>query len=115
MRPYIRKILICVIPVLLAAWAIAYAWVHDRFKLGVDLSGGTILVYEIDTRKQKTDEKNRSSPTQLATRRAERLKSRIDPNDLKNIVIRTAGEGRVEIVLPTGGVARAKEFEKEWE
>jgi S1-C subfamily serine protease len=31
-------------------WAIAYAWNHDRFKLGVDLSGGTILVYEIDTR-----------------------------------------------------------------
>ncbi len=116
MRQFYWKIFLCLFPVLVALGAIYYAWEHDRFKLGVDLSGGTILVYEIDTRKQKTDDKSaRQSPHEQANLLAESLKRRIDPNDLKNIVIRTAGEGRVEIILPTGGVARAEKAEKEWE
>ena len=47
---------------------------------------------------------------------AEALKRRIDPNDLYNIVIRPAGgEGRVEIILPTGGVERNERAEEEWQ
>src|SRR5205823_5151897 len=39
----------------------------------------------------------------------------IDPNDLYNIVIRPAGgEGRVEIILPTGGSHRAAKAELAW-
>ncbi len=113
MRQYNRKIIICLIPVLLALWAIWYAWDNDRFKLGVDLSGGTILVYEIDTRKQ--DKSADQSPGQQANLLAEALKRRIDPNDLYNIVIRPAGEGRVEIILPTGGPERAKRAEEQWQ
>src|SRR5262245_54126348 len=105
MRPYLRKIFICLIPVLLHLWAIWYAVEHERFKLGVDLSGGTILVYEIDTRKvaeANKDGKESISASDLANRLAEKLKQRIDPNDLYNIVIRPSkGEGRVEIILPT--------------
>src|SRR6266545_822146 len=116
MRPYNRKIIICLIPVLMALWAIWYAWEHDRFKLGVDLSGGTIPVYEIDTRKQEKVEGERGqSPTEQANMLAGALKRRIDPNDLYNIVIRPAGEGRVEIILPTGGPDRAKRAEEQWQ
>src|SRR3954447_26766346 len=103
MRPYLRKILICLIPVLLSLWAILYAWEHDRFKLGVDLSGGTILVYENDLRKAaKKDDKDKgdSTPHDTTALLAESLKRRVDPNDLYNIVIRPAGEGRGEIILP---------------
>src|SRR5579872_1170604 len=110
MRPYIRKILICVIPVLLGVWAILVG----RFKLGVDLSGGTILVYEIDTRKVKKDEKGQTVLRDDAGLLAESLKRRIDPNDLYNIVIRPVGEGRVEIILPTGGPEQADKAEKQW-
>src|SRR5437016_1046540 len=115
MRQFYWKIFLCLFPVLVSLGAIYFAVKHDRFKLGVDLSGGTILVYEIDTRKQKTDEKSRTTPREQANLLAESLKRRIDPNDLKNIIIRTAGEGRVEIILPTGGVARADKAEREWE
>src|SRR5262249_42378808 len=41
-------------------------------------------------------------------------KRRIDPNDLYNIVIRPAGEGRVEIILPTGGPERAARADAQW-
>src|SRR6266540_3401926 len=87
------------------------------FKLGVDLVGGTILVYEIDLRKQQEDDKDsKFDPVRDINVLAESLKRRIDPNDLYNIVIRPAGgEGRIEIILPTGGTHRAKKAEKAWD
>ena len=46
---------------------------------------------------------------------AESLKRRIDPNDLYNITIRPAGgEGRIEIILPTGGTHRTEKAEENW-
>ena len=79
-------------------------------KMGVDLEGGTILVYEIDLKKREGGKDDVSKTNLLA----ESLKRRIDPNDLKNIVIRPAGEGRVEIILPTGGVWRTQKAEEAW-
>src|SRR5438552_3973006 len=81
-------------------------------KFGVDLVGGTILVYEIDLRKsakefdakgKKKDEgkdgKKKEGevrdqaydPIRDITVLAEALKRRIDPNDLKNVTIRPSG------------------------
>ena len=51
-KQFFWKVFLCVVPVVLALAVIWDAWANDRFKLGVDLVGGTILVYEIDTRKQ---------------------------------------------------------------
>src|SRR5205807_8079233 len=119
MRPFFWKIVLCLVPCLLAggvatvAVARYYRGESGRFKLGVDLVGRTILVYEIDTRKQR--EQDKANPQRDTHLLAASLKRRIDPNDLYNIVIRPAGgEGRVEIILPTGGVERAEESQKAW-
>ncbi len=120
MKQFFWKFVICIIPCLLAAWATGSAmhkYTHGDsggFKLGVDLVGGTILVYEIDLRKgQETDSK--LDPIKLGNVLAESLKRRIDPNDLYNITIRPAGgEGRIEIILPTGGTYRALKAEEIW-
>ncbi|MCI0684537.1 MAG: protein translocase subunit SecD [Gemmataceae bacterium] len=122
MKQFIWKIIYCVLPCVLAAWVTADAVTKYRagesggFKLGVDLVGGTILVYEIDLRKQQEDDPDsRFDPVRDINVLAESLKRRIDPNDLKNIVIRPAGgEGRVEIILPTGGTHRIKKAEQVW-
>jgi SecD/SecF fusion protein len=119
-RRFFWRTFICVWPVLLAAWVAVVAVIkYDRgeagggFKLGVDLVGGTILVYEIDMR--KVDKESRVDPQQQTALLAESLKRRIDPNDLYNIVIRPAkGEGRVEIILPTGGAHRVQKAEEDW-
>src|SRR5262249_33377208 len=85
----------------------------------VDLEGGTILVYEIDTSKQQKDEKTGKGEydaQQVTNLLATKLKQRIDPNDLYNIVIRPAGgEGRVEIILPTRGSYRTRQAEEAWD
>src|SRR5207247_1638339 len=121
MRPFFWKIVICLTTCILAAWVTSVAILNyvngesGGFKMGVDLAGGTILVYEIDTRKQ-LDQGGKFDASQDTNLLATSLKRRIDPNDLYNISIRPAGgEGRVEIILPTGGTYRTKKAEAEWD
>lgn len=122
MKQFFWKIVYCLVPCVLAGWVTADAMIKYRagesggFKLGVDLVGGTILVYEIDLRKQQEDDPDsRFDPVRDINVLAESLKRRIDPNDLYNIIIRPAGgEGRVEIILPTGGTHRIKKAEQVW-
>jgi SecD/SecF fusion protein len=76
------------------------------FKLGVDLVGGTILVYEVDVTKFKDGKlPDGYRPEQLITA----LKRRIDPADLYNVTIRPISDTRVEIILPTGGTHGTQE------
>jgi SecD/SecF fusion protein len=103
MKSFLTRILVCAVPVLLGIAVCAWASVYDKFRLGVDLVGGTILVYEVDTSKQQGEA---AKPEELAAA----LKRRIDPADLLNVTIRPInGETpRVEIILPTGGQASGK-------
>lgn len=120
MKSFFWKFVLCLLPCVVAGWITWDAITKYRlgeaggFKLGVDLVGGTILVYEIDIRKSQDAEKN-FDPVKDINVLAESLKRRIDPNDLFNIVIRPAGgEGRVEIILPTGGTHRTRKAEEAW-
>src|SRR5438034_9488158 len=122
MKQFFWKIVLCLVPCLLAGWVTTDAMVKYQagepggFKLGVDLVGGTILVYEIDLRKQQEQDKDSKGEPFNINVLAESLKRRIDPNDIFNIVIRPAGgEGRVEIILPTGGTHRTKKAEEAWQ
>src|SRR5262245_42990663 len=106
------KIVICLIPTLLSAVIVTQAYMRYQkglggFKLGVDLVGGTILVYEIDP-DRKMAENYKSADLAAA------LKRRIDPNDLYNVTIRPVGDARVEIILPTGGAAQAQKSQAHW-
>lgn len=121
MKQFFWKIVICLVPCLLAGWATTDATIKyyrgdsGGFKLGVDLVGGTILVYEIDLTKNVSAE-SKFDPARDTSVLADALKRRIDPNDLYNITIRPAGgEGRIEIILPTGGTHRAKKAEEVWQ
>ncbi|HYV35933.1 MAG TPA: protein translocase subunit SecD [Gemmataceae bacterium] len=129
-KQFFWKIVLCVVPVLICLAIIVGGFVHSiqqvdefagiplpRFKIGTDLAGGTILVYEIDSRKLVAAEGGQAQdPKAIAQNLAEKLKARIDPNDLYNVVIRPAGgEGRVEIILPTGTTGSAEKFKAAWD
>jgi SecD/SecF fusion protein len=88
-----------VVPLVVGIVVCAYAYTFSKFRLGVDLVGGTILVYEVD--RSKMTDPDQYKPEDLAAA----LKRRIDPADLYNVTIRPAGGDtpRVEIILPTGG------------
>ena len=59
-------------------------------KLGIDLSGGVILVYEVSD-----EEQNVPMPELVAA-----LKRRINPSGVKEIVVRQYGDRQVEIIIP---------------
>jgi SecD/SecF fusion protein len=118
LKPYDRRSIVCLTAVLLAALVVTrsgWLWANGEggFRLGVDLAGGTILVYEVDQERlaeQKNDKAKDFDPTEMAAF----LKRRIDPNDLYNVTIRPVGKTRFEIILPTGGTHQARAEEKAW-
>src|SRR5438477_4435503 len=121
MKPFTRRIALCLVLLLAAGWVVTraglmYARGEGGFKLGVDLVGGTILVYEVDAERLKQEmeaDKNRKpfDPAEMAAF----LKRRIDPADLYNVTIRPVGATRFEIILPTGGTHQSQLEEQAWQ
>jgi SecD/SecF fusion protein len=121
LRPFFWRITFCLLPVVISAIMVTdavqrYNTTGGGFKLGVDLVGGTILIYEVDPDKMDEKKKEQFKPELLASR----LKSRIDPTDLYNVTIRPVSSARVEntrveIILPTGGAHQAEIERKEWQ
>ncbi len=120
LRPFHNRAVVCLVAVLLSALVVTRAgWLYAHgeggFRLGVDLAGGTILVYEVDT--ERLAEQRQDNPQAKDFNPAEMaafLKRRIDPADLYNVTIRPVGQTRFEIILPTGGAHQAQFEEQTW-
>jgi SecD/SecF fusion protein len=120
LQPFHRRAIVTLTTVLLAALVVTrsgWLWANGEggFRLGVDLAGGTILVYEVD--QERLDEQRKDNPQAKDFDPAEMaafLKRRIDPADLYNVTIRPVGKTRFEIILPTGGAHQARAEEKGW-
>ncbi len=122
MKSMFWKITFCLFPLLLAALIVGNAfWEYYEgkggFKLGVDLVGGTILIYEVDLDKVEDENHVRGKlpSTWEPQKLADQLKKRIDPNDLYNVTVRVAGKTRFEIILPTGGFHQIRSEEEAWQ
>src|SRR3954463_10440187 len=75
------------------AFALMFLWPpREKLKLGIDLSGGTILVYQV------VEENLKSSFNMDELISA--LKHRVDPEGVREIPIRKIGSNRLEIILP---------------
>jgi SecD/SecF fusion protein len=77
---------------------------REKLKLGIDLSGGTILVYEVD----KANQTRAVNMGELISA----LKKRADPEGVKEIPIREVGGGRIEIILPHASKEDVDEVKK---
>ena len=111
------KLVLCVLPILLGAVVVARAFTlyeagEGGFNLGVDLVGGTDLVYEVDQSRWPDGVVPQDYSVEKLTAK---LKQRIDPADLYNIRITPLSKTRIEIVLPTGGQKYAEAHERAWQ
>src|SRR5690242_10123541 len=77
-----------------------------KLKPGIDMVGGTSLVYQI-----KTAPGTRGD-TQLATKVATALKRRVDPHGVMNLIWRPQGADRLEIQMPNTGASSTEAREK---
>jgi SecD/SecF fusion protein len=85
------KISLCLFT-LLASLAIVL--MGPRFKLGVDLSGGVILVYEVDQSKKTPGE------TVDMDKLVAAVAKRVNPGGQKEVTIRKYGTEEIEIIIP---------------
>ena len=85
---------IFVIVLVVLALALLYP-PSEKLKGGIDLVGGTRLLYEIDTTGLDADQQSG-----LSTRVMEILKDRVDPNGQLNLEWRPVGNTRLEIRMP---------------
>ena len=73
---------------------------REKLKLGIDLSGGTILVYEVM--------KDTLPPGFSLDELIAALKNRIDPQGVREIPIRKLPPYRFEIILPEASAEEAQ-------
>lgn len=71
---------------------------QDAISYGIDLAGGTNLVYEVDEEKAKADDIEIDSA--LMERLVGAVARRVNPSGTKEIVVRRLGRTRIEIILP---------------
>src|SRR4051794_36878873 len=77
---------------------------EKKLKLGIDLSGGVILVYQVDTKSLP--------PGFKMEELVSALKKRADPEGVKEIPIRQIGSHRIEIILPQASNEEVEEVKK---
>ncbi|MHC4430986.1 MAG: protein translocase subunit SecD [Planctomycetota bacterium] len=100
------KIILIAVLVAVAAWALFPP--SEKLKPGIDLAGGTSLIYEIDAHNLKEADKK-----DLAARMITVLRRRIDPANIQNLIWRPLGNTRFEIQMPLAS-AEARQRREEY-
>jgi SecD/SecF fusion protein len=87
------KFILIIVLVVVAVWTLYPP--NKTLKPGIDLAGGTSLIYEIDAHGLEASEKK-----DLAQRMITVLRRRIDPANIQNLIWRPQGSTRFEIQMP---------------
>ena len=75
----------------------------DAIHLGIDLEGGTNLVYAIDNAAaelQQKKEKGKPIPTETIDKMVTAINKRINPSGAEEVTVRRVGHDRIEIIIP---------------
>jgi len=90
---WLKIVFAIVLPIALAVWFVYPP--GKALKPGLDLAGGTSLIYEIDTTGLEP-----SQQRELSLKMITILRKRIDPANMQNLVWRPQGNTRFEIQMP---------------
>ena len=86
------------------AWVMAQglSWMN-AIPLGIDLAGGTNLVYGIDNKAaEEQQKKERDKPVSVETieKMVSAISKRINPSGAEEVTVRRVGNDRIEIIIP---------------
>jgi SecD/SecF fusion protein len=101
------KIVLIIVLVIISAWTLYPP--SKTLKPGIDLAGGTSLIYEIDTHGLTEGEKKDLSQKLITV-----LRRRIDPANIQNLIWRPQGSTRFEIQMPLA-TAEARQKRQNYE
>ncbi len=99
-----RKVALIVLLLLVSFGLMLYP--DQPFRLGLDLQGGTRIVYRFDfaAARARGEISANEDPDEILAQAKEILRNRVDPTGTKDITIRTEGSDRIVIELPGGAV-----------
>ena len=100
------KIILVAVLVAVGAWTLFPP--GEKLKPGIDLAGGTSLIYEIDAHNLKESEKKNLAANMIVV-----LRRRIDPANIQNLIWRPLGNTRFEIQMPLAS-AEARQRRNEY-
>ncbi|HUS38486.1 MAG TPA: hypothetical protein VMX74_03510 [Pirellulales bacterium] len=100
MKDYEWKISVVVFAALAATAVIGLGVATDTVKGGIDLAGGTILIYELDQEKKQEVLDRTPDLGDLMKKMVSAVSRRLDPAGVKQITIRQIGEEQIEIIIP---------------
>jgi len=94
-----------------AVTTVALGWPPKR---GIDLSGGVILIYEVDEQQSRRAQSPGAAADEPIDMGAlvQALNRRINPGGVKELVIRPYGEQQVEIIVPQAEDAEIKQIKR---
>jgi SecD/SecF fusion protein len=107
-QKYTGRVIIILAVIAVALWAIFPNgnFRHPDLKPGIDMVGGTSLLYEIKTSPGQNTEG-------LSSKVMEALKKRVDPQGVRNLVWRPQGNTRLEIQIPMSSQSRDASAKRE--
>ena len=77
----------------------------DCFRLGIDLAGGTNLVYQVDMAKAGGKDVDRSIDNMVGA-----IARRVNPSGTEEVTVRRVGSDRIEIIIPGADQAYVEEM-----
>lgn len=75
----------------------------DAIPLGIDLAGGTNLLFQIDNQaaeQQQKKEVGKPIPLETIEKMVNAIKKRINPSGAEEVTVRRVGNDRIEIIIP---------------
>ncbi|WP_010587028.1 protein translocase subunit SecDF [Schlesneria paludicola] len=81
---------------------VSRSW-KDAIPLGIDLAGGTNLLFQIDNQaaeQQQKKEVGKVIPLETIEKMVNAIKKRINPSGAEEVTVRRVGNDRIEIIIP---------------
>lgn len=79
----------------------------DAIRLGIDLAGGTNMVFVVDREKAEQSGKQITEP--LMNKMVEKVKLRVNPTGTEEVTVRRVGADRIEVIVPGADDERVKQ------
>ncbi|MFV0442357.1 MAG: protein translocase subunit SecD [Planctomycetaceae bacterium] len=86
-------------------------WVEGALQYGIDLAGGTNLVYRVDEDQTRKLGKRVDSETMDKLREA--IRNRVAPTGTEEVTVRRVGDDRIEVIVPGADTERTEQVKSQ--
>lgn len=83
----------------------------DAIRLGIDLAGGTNMVFEVD--KAEAEREGKDITPVLMDKMVEKVKLRVNPTGTEEVTVRRVGADRIEVIVPGADAERVEKVKRQ--